>query len=288
MYLTWRYLRWLLILLIWFVFSGCFRIYLPKFPHQLKVQINSNDVALRLSFYAKDQIVLPDIIAATKEAFRVNHRWGKLNTDLHIRIFPNHKTIEQAVMRSYGWLRAWAMYDQIYLQSPLTWRARYYRIPLLELLVHEITHITMYQLCGDQHSWNTKKIPLWFREGMASVTANQQYRRAKWSKIKDIIYNKRIGKSLLKNPASYLKKEQPLVYSLGHWMFVVFLERWKDKGVRLILAKMRSGVSFKKAFKLTSGITPKTFKKYFRKRLSQKRPHSVVRKIVTLVQNASF
>ncbi len=264
---SWRSFRWIFVLLFWTFFAGCFRIYLPRFPHHLVIQLTPDDVALKLSFYAKDQEVLPDIIAATKEAFHVNRRWGKLEKDLHIRIFPSHRTLEEAVMKPYEWLRAWAMYDQIYLQSPLTWRARYYRYPLLELLIHEITHVTMYQLCGTSTSWNQKQIPLWFREGMASVTAHQQYRRTQWKQLRQLIRKTRWGQKFLAHPAHYLKEHQPLIYSLGHWMFLVLLERWKDEGIRLMLSQMKDGASYKEAFTQMTRMTPKEFKNYFYKRL---------------------
>ena len=46
-----------------------------------------------------------------------------------------------------------------------------------ELLTHELTHCLMYQRSATADSWPYKGIPLWFREGMASVTAHQGYRR---------------------------------------------------------------------------------------------------------------
>ena len=42
---------------------------------------------------------------------------------------------------------------------------------LNELLTHELTHCVMYQRAGTDLNWSLKGIPLWFREGMASVTA---------------------------------------------------------------------------------------------------------------------
>src|SRR6185295_2154512 len=45
-----------------------------------------------------------------------------------------------------------------------------------ELMLHELTHCVMYQRSASAADWSRKRIPLWFREGMASVTASQSYR----------------------------------------------------------------------------------------------------------------
>ena len=43
-------------------------------------------------------------------------------------------------------------------------------------MLHELTHALMYQAAADQGGWRQKKIPAWFREGMATYTAEQGYR----------------------------------------------------------------------------------------------------------------
>ena len=77
--------------------------------------------------------------------------------------------------------RAWAFADQVLLQSPRTWNpvGGADDDELAELIAHEVTHALMYQLMqpGDDPSWAVEEPPLWFREGMASVTAGQGHRR---------------------------------------------------------------------------------------------------------------
>src|SRR5262249_5676271 len=110
-------------------------------------------------------------------------RWGSFREGVFIRVFPDHDSLERAVdRRGYPWLRAWAYADTVLLQSPRSWSApEPIDEELNELLVHELTHALMYQLLrpDDERGWEftTEEPPLWFREGMASVTAGQGHRR---------------------------------------------------------------------------------------------------------------
>ena len=73
--------------------------------------------------------------------------------------------------RGFGWLRAWARYDDVIFQAPSTWT----NAPALveQLVLHELTHCLLFQRSGTRETWLEKKIPLWFREGMAISNAGQ-------------------------------------------------------------------------------------------------------------------
>src|SRR4051794_32475980 len=112
-------------------------------------------------------------------------RWGTFREGVRIFVYADHATLERVAQRKdYPWLRAWATSDQILLQSPRTWEADSEAAlaqELSELLVHELTHSLMYQLMeptdGPAYPGDAEEPPLWFREGMASVTAAQGHRR---------------------------------------------------------------------------------------------------------------
>jgi hypothetical protein len=83
---------------------------------------------------------------ALAQAIPRAERWGRLRAPVTIVVHPSHEALEAAVHREgYRWLRAWARFDSIDLQSPRTWNLL---IPpsdrdLEELLAHELTHCVM-------------------------------------------------------------------------------------------------------------------------------------------------
>ena len=83
-----------------------------------------------------------------------------------------------------GLAARWSRYDEVFVQAPSTWGlAGATPAQVDELLLHELTHSLMYQLASDRLGWSRKQIPLWFREGMASFTADQAYR---WVTLEEI------------------------------------------------------------------------------------------------------
>jgi hypothetical protein len=119
------------------------------------------------------------VAAALEQAIPRAARWGTLEVPVTVTIHPSHAALEAAVRRpGYAWLRAWATYSAIELQSPATWRLFGARDrELLELLAHELTHCVMYQRATTAQGWRRQPIPLWFREGLASHAAGQAHRR---------------------------------------------------------------------------------------------------------------
>ena len=241
---------------------GCIRrVIIPKFPNKLTLNTLSLQQTIHVKFHGIDHQVALDVVASVNHAMNVMKQWGTLTTPITIRIFPSHGSLEEAVLRRYKWLRAWALYNEVYLQSPRTWNIKYYQSDLLELLTHELTHVVMYQLCCQQQSWFKRPIPFWFREGMASYTAHQGYRRYK--KLLPEFLRKPIGKKVLQRPSRHLHRHQGMAYSIAHWMFVDFIKKWKLKGARQLLEMMRTGKTFDGAFQKITGMTNKTFKKRF-------------------------
>ena len=123
-----------------------------------------------VEFQEKDTSAAGMVRLAVERALPKLARWGAFDDSVTIVIHPNHAALERAANRSgYDFLRAWARYEQIELQSPRTWTllgASQSQVD--ELLLHELTHSLMYQVASDMMGWTRKGIPLWFREGMAS------------------------------------------------------------------------------------------------------------------------
>jgi hypothetical protein len=184
-------------------------------------------------------------------------RWGTFRSGVLVRVLQDHAALEAAVDRpGYWWLRAWAFGDHVLLQSPRTWTQRIEtpQAELDELLAHELTHALMYQLLGDalQSTSRSDEPPLWFREGMASVTAGQGSKRlapaelARWVSLHP-------GKDLLNPDAELLRNEKDAVYGAAHRAFERLLALGGDQSVRDILRDVRSGARFEDAFAASVG-----------------------------------
>ncbi len=215
-----------------------------------------------------DQRVVRELVGLFRQSIFVSTRlWGSFRQSVTIRVFPNHRSLEEAVNRPHRWLRAWAMYDELYIQAPRTWkRGRLRSLP--KLLTHELTHVLMYQRCCLRGDWFRKSIPFWFREGMASVTASQGSWRMSRKKLSRVLQTK-FGKKLYQNPSRYLMRFQREAYSLAHWMFFDLLDRCageRTKSYRRLenlLVGMKQGLSFNGAFHRACGFSHQAFRRKF-------------------------
>jgi hypothetical protein len=186
-------------------------------------------------------------------------RWGSFRQGVLVRVFPDHDTLEAALDRhGYPWLRAWAFGDQVLLQSPRSWGAGGPAgDELSELLTHELTHSLMYQLMDPPDSTLgpdalLEEPPLWFREGMASVTAGQGHRRlsgealGKWLAVHP-------GVDLLHPDVELYRTEKEAVYGAAHRAFELLLRVAGDQAIRDVLRGVREGARFTDAFKAATG-----------------------------------
>jgi len=194
-----------------------------------------------------------DLLAAVARAAR----WGSFREGVLVQVLPDHAALEDAVDRhGYPWLRAWAFGDQVLLQSPRTWNpvGGADDDELAELIAHEVTHALMYQLMqpGDDPSWAVEEPPLWFREGMASVTAGQGHRRPpavvlfRWAA-------EHPGEDLLRPPPELYRTEKDAVYGAAHRTFELLVKTAGDDAVRQLLRRVSAGSGFSDAFKASTG-----------------------------------
>ena len=196
-----------------------------------------------------DSSALTAIAPAVESAAPPIGRWGKLRSPVKIEVLASHELLEQAVNRpGYDWLRAWARYDEVFIQSPRSWGFIGPRQgEINELLTHELTHCTMYQQSSDRPNWSEKEFPLWFREGMASYTAGQGYR---WPNVDELarFLETHPKEDPIAHADALYKEQSDIVYSAAHHAFVYLVQRYGEAGVRDILHAMRRGPSFPEAF----------------------------------------
>jgi hypothetical protein len=225
---------------------------------QLTARVQAPGMLFELSYTQPDGAEVARIGSGLLAAGPRIARWGTLRQGVRIRVYPDHESLERAVDRpGYEWLRGWAYPDEILLQSPRSWiepsRAALEQ-DLGELLAHELTHSLMYQLMTADEAWSAEleEPPLWFREGMASVTAGQGNRRlsteelAKWAAAHP-------GTDVLHPSPEMYRREKEAVYGAAHRAFDLLLGVAGDQAVRDIFRGVRAGARFGDAFKAATG-----------------------------------
>jgi hypothetical protein len=259
-------------------------------------QVRVGEARFKLVYWPEDAAAAAQVVRALEQAVPRVSRWGGLAVPVTITIHPTHEAIDAAVgQKGFDWLRAWARYDTVELQSPATWGPLGLRVmggsdkAVAELLAHELTHCVMYQRGAGEWSWSYKGIPTWFSEGMASVTAGQGYKRvdhaALWRFYEarlpvagnaEGISGARARASLgrtdaegdpLSSPGPLFRDHYDAVYGAAHRAFEFLLARYGEARVRLLLERMRGSKIFADAFQETMGISERAFVDDFRRYL---------------------
>jgi hypothetical protein len=220
---------------------------------------------IEVEYREKDTSAASQVRLAVERALPRLARWGSFDDSVTIVIHPNHAALERAANRSgYDFLRAWARYEQIELQSPSTWTllgASQSQVD--ELLLHELTHSLMYQVASDRLGWTRKGIPLWFREGMASYTAEQGYRVPSLDDLERYWRTHPTADPLSQADTLY-QGESDIVYAAAHHAFTFLVRRYGEPTVRGVLHAMSRGPDFSTAFAEAVGLKPELFLQDFR------------------------
>jgi len=221
------------------------------------------DAVILLQYRPEDVESSRQVKAALERAVSAAERWGKILEPVVVTIHPTHQALEAAAHREgFPWLRAWARRASVDLQSPRTWsRGKASDASMTQILAHELTHCVMYQWAALDRSGSNHGIPLWFKEGMASVTAGQEHRqtssKAGWPS--------REKGDALAAPEALLKSDSALVYATAHRAFHFLLESYGEERIRRLIAGMGNGREFPEAFQLAVGISVQDFEGDFKR-----------------------
>ncbi|RKH53227.1 hypothetical protein D7X55_07545 [Corallococcus sp. AB049A] len=193
-------------------------------------------------------------------------RWGTFQEPVTLVIHPNHAALERAAHRDgYDFLRAWARFEQVEVQSPRTWtRAGATQKQVDEVLLHELTHSLMWQASATVSDWTKKGIPLWFSEGMASYTAGQGYRVPSLEDLSRFLHQFPQEDPLARAESLY-ETQNATVYGAAHHAFTFLVERYGEARVRGVLAAMRRGQDFTGGFGEAIGLPVDAFLRDFRR-----------------------
>jgi hypothetical protein len=249
-------------------------------------EFTTGTARFRIVYLPEDTASARQVRRALEAAVPRLERWGGLRYPVTVTIHPTHEALEAAVHRlGYDWLRAWARFQTIDLQSPRTWGfLGASEKKLDELVTHELTHCTMYQLAGDELSWMYKEIPRWFSEGVASFTAGQGYR---YGGVEDLyeFYQEKIPGSgdgvpartraaiavsvqpgdPIVDPDPIYQDQSQIVYGAAHHAAEFLVRRYGEARVLEIMRLMGTGLRFPAAFRQAIGITDAEFAADFRR-----------------------
>lgn len=159
----------LYIILVCIVFT-IFFIYFIRSSNNIKLQIENEN----FKFYSvnKDRECLDDLSNVLKE------NYNKISNDLNIKldekvvieIYPDISSFHNAigVSNEANWVVGIGWDNQIKMLSPLNPGEEHTYDTLVQVLVHEFTHILISKINSDLES-----IPIWLNEGVATYEANQ-------------------------------------------------------------------------------------------------------------------
>jgi hypothetical protein len=249
-------------------------------------EFTTGTARFRLVYLPEDAASASQVRRALEAAVPRLDRWGGLRYPVTVTIHPTHEALEAAVHRQgYDWLRAWARFQTIDLQSPRTWSFfGASERKLDELVTHELTHCTMYQLAGDELSWMYKEIPRWFSEGVASFTAGQGYRYGGVEDLFEFYQEKLPGSGdgvpartraamtvavqpgdPIVDPDPIYQDQSQIVYGAAHHAAEFLVRRYGEARVHEIIRLMGTGLRFPAAFRQAIGITDAEFAADFRR-----------------------
>jgi hypothetical protein len=231
--------------------------------------VRVGEAVFELHYEAEDAQAANQVREALRRAVPAAERWGRLSGLIVVTIHPTHGSLENAAHRQgYAWLRAWTRYGSVDLQSPRTWsRGMATDAEMAQLLAHEITHCVMYRSAASASTWQGIRIPLWFREGMATVTAGER-KRVGPPEIRrfyqDATTTSPPAGDPLSQPEPLYRSHSELVYGTAHSAFQFLLDRYGEDRIRRLLSGMAEGSVFGDAFQGSLGISVEDFEREFR------------------------
>jgi hypothetical protein len=234
---------------------ACAHRYAPAIgPEQQEQQIDGPGLLFKVLYQPVDAGEVQRIRTGLLQAAPRITRWGRFRQGVTIRVYPDHASLEAALDRpGYPWLRAWSLHDEVLLQSPRTWAQGDDR-EVTDLLAHELTHALMFQLMARDDEWtaDANPPPIWFREGMASVTAQQGWRLMPGDNLNRYCLQ-HPGLDLLNPAPATYRTEKEAVYSAAYYAFASLLRQTGDEGIRRILRGVAEGHTFAESFRLATG-----------------------------------
>jgi hypothetical protein len=233
---------------------------------------------IRLDFVEWNEETSDLLKSTVPEAARALSRWGGLRDPVRITVVNSHWELEELVGRPLPGISAWARRDQVVLWDPRWWplppsaqqdpalAERSRRTQVTGLLKHELTHSLMFQRAGPP-KWDPRdRIPFWFREGMATMTAGEG---AQWPPPESLSQwlVKHPEADLLRDAQKLARTDPSIAYGAAYHAFDFLTHRYGDATVLRVLDQMRVHEGFPAAFREALGISVESFETDFRRYL---------------------
>jgi hypothetical protein len=233
---------------------------------------------IRLDFVEWNEETSELLKDAVPRAASVLARWGGLGEPVRITVVNSHWELEEMVGRPLPGISAWARRTQVILWDPRWWPlppvARHdpqrageiRRTQVTGLLKHELTHSLMFQHAGRPPSDPQDRIPFWFREGMATLTAGEG---AQWPPPESLSQwlSRHPEVDLLRDAPTLARSEPSVAYGAAYHAFDFLIRRYGDATVLRVLELMRIRGGFPDAFRDAAGVTVESFGTDFRRYL---------------------
>lgn len=156
------------------VFFVCFTI--PELASQNNDSLKLAKESLHFDFYSTDaDIKVLDSLATRLEKYYagITHHLGiQINKKIKVKVFPNLKSFHAAINfpDAPDWVVGTGYVDELMIVSPLN-PGRYHTYEsLMQVIVHEFTHVAVYHVRADK---GMSGIPKWLSEGYACYEAGQ-------------------------------------------------------------------------------------------------------------------
>ncbi len=263
----------------------------PNFEYHRSYRFDAEGPEIHIRYTREDQATINMVAGAFETAVQTLEEWGHFRKPITVTIHPDHDSLERAVRRKgYPWLRGWAKYETIDIQSPRTWGGVGLRRRVRELVVHEMTHILMYQYIGNENTWTKRSVPLWFREGHASYVAKQGYRRSKPDELAAYYCGAGYRGDPFTEPKKLLRESPELVYGAGHQGFTELMKTASKEQIMRVYRRTDETGDFREAFHDVFGIYLAQWEDSYREKLvslCQDKPKSKELKKLLNVQKGS-
>jgi len=234
---------------------------------------------VRLEFVEWNQATADLLRSVVPEAAKVLTRWGGLLEPVRINVVNAHWELEEAVGRPLPGISAWARRNQVVLWEPRWWplppgaadhpplAAQVRRTQVTDLLKHELTHCLMFQRAGGPPADPRDRIPFWFREGMATMTAGEG---AQWPPPESLArwLATHPGVDPLRDAQKIARTDPGIAYGAAYHGFDFLVRRYGDAMVLRVLDGMRVRGGFPEGFREAVGISVESFSTDFRRYLS--------------------
>jgi hypothetical protein len=188
-------------------------------------------------------------------------RWGTILRPVVVKVAPTHHDLVRAVGRpDHTWLRAWATANELIVQSPATWAKS--DVALDELVLHELSHCLLFQNSSLEDDAEMRQIPFWFREGLATVIAEQGPHFPSLEDLSAWLRGAQ-GSDVFRDAEERSRHDFRNVYGLSFHAMRFLFRRYRDDAVVRTMELLKAGMHFNDAFRDAVGMTPRQFESDF-------------------------